>query len=346
MQSNCLSDPTTGEIFCPTSFANPCTLGMSWNDTMFREMGAIVGLEARALWLGGAHEYNGNPPPHIGLDAWSPNINNPRDPRWGRTQEVAGEDPLLLGRFGAAYTLGLQTPAGPFYQAIVTLKHWDAYSLEDVTVPGSPRITRYNFNAVVSPYALASTFFPPFRAAVVAGGAKGVMCSYNAVNGVPTCASAFLTSVLRGQWGFDGYITSDSGAIEAVYQQHEYVANATAAACVSLRDGTTDVCSGSVYYNVLLNATVAAGAPCNRSHLNAALTRTFKLKFQLGLFDPVDTQPYWRVPLAALNSTSSQALNRLAVLESMALLKNDGALLPLAPGRRVAVIGPLAASTR
>lgn len=137
----------------------------------------------------------------------------------------------------------------------------------------------------------------------------------------------------------------DSGAIEAVYQQHKYVSDAVSAACVSLRDGTTDVCSGGVYYAALLNATVAAGAPCNRSHLTAALTRTFKLKFQLGLFDPVDDQPYWRVPLSALNSSSSQALNRLAVLESMALLKNDGAVLPLARGKRVAVIGPLATST-
>ena len=186
MQSNCLSDPTTGEIWCPTSFSNPVTLGMSFNDSLFREVGAIVGLEARALWLGGAREYNGDPPPHIGLDAWSPNINCPHDPRWGRSQEVAGEDPLLLGRFGAAYTLGLQNGSavpGPFfdaarYQAIVTLKHWDAYSLEDLTVPGGGRITRYNFNAVVSDYALQSTYWPAFRAAVVQGGAKGVMCRW------------------------------------------------------------------------------------------------------------------------------------------------------------------------
>jgi beta-glucosidase-like glycosyl hydrolase len=131
-----------------------------------------------------------------------------------------------------------------------------------------------------------------------------------------------------------------------VYEQHKYVPDAVAAACVSLRDGTTDVCSGGVYYAALLNATVAPGAPCNRSHLNASLYRTFKLKFELGLFDPIDAQPYWHVPLTALNSSSSQALNRLAALESMALLKHDGATLPLARGRRVAVIGPLATSTR
>ncbi len=171
-------------------------------------------------------------------------------------------------------------------------------------------------------------------------------CSYNAVNGVPTCASAFLTSVLRGSWGFDGYITSDSGAIESIYNSHKYVPDPISAACVAIRDGTTDVCSGGVYYGSLLNATVAANAPCSRADLNASLYRTFKLKFELGLFDPIEEQPYWAVPLSVLNSTSSQDSNRLAVQSSMVLLKHDGKTLPLAPGLRVAVVGPLATSTR
>ena len=167
----------------------------------------------------------------------------------------------------------------------------------------------------------------------------------NAVNGAPTCASSFLTSVLRGQWGFDGYITSDSGAVEAIYQQHKYVPTATEAACVAIRDGTTDVCSGGVYYSVLLNATVDPGAPCTRKDLNAALYRTFKLKFQLGLFDPIEDQPYWHVPLSVLNSTASQQNNKLAALSSMVLLKNDRATLPLPTGKNIAVIGPLGSDT-
>lgn len=345
VQCNCLIDNDTGRIACPTSFSNPVNFGSTWNDSLAIDMGAVVGLETRALWLGGSHEYNGSPPPHIGLDAWSPNINIARDPRWGRNQEVASEDPLVNGRFGAGYTLGLQGNSSGldsrYYQTIVTLKHWDAYSLED-----SDGYTRYNFDANVSAFALADTYWPAFKAAVTTGGAKGVMCSYNAVNGVPTCASSSLTTVLRGQWGFDGYITSDSGAVESIYQQHKYVLDPVNASCVAIRDGTTDVCSGQVYYTSLLNATTMPSSPCNRTHLNAALYRTFKLRFQLGLFDPADeSHPYWNVPLSQVNTTAAQDLNWLAVKSSMVLLKHDNVTLPFKLGQKVAVIGPHADDT-
>lgn len=245
------------------SFPNPVNYGFTFNKSLAYELGAIIATEQRALWLAGATEespWSGLP--HAGLDAWSPNININRDPRWGRNQEVPSEDPLVNGWFGTGYTLGLQNGEDPCYiKVIVTLKHWDAYSLED-----SDGYTRHNFNAVVSDYALADTFFPAFKMAVVqgetlhrhrhrqcawyrpvatcspllwlclpvcVGGAKGVMCSYNAVNGVPTCASSFLTSVLRGTWNFTGYITSDTGALEDIYQQHKYVATEVEAAAVS-----------------------------------------------------------------------------------------------------------------
>ena len=171
VQSNCLTD-ADGVIRCPTSFPNSVNYGSVWNMSLVREMGAIIGQELRALWLGGSREYNGDPPPHLGLDTWSPNINLARDPRWGRSMEVPGEDPLINGRYGAAYTLGMQNGEdGRYLRAITTLKHWDAYSLEN-----SDGFTRYNFNAVVSNFTLADTYFPAFKASIVEGGAKGVMC--------------------------------------------------------------------------------------------------------------------------------------------------------------------------
>lgn len=138
--------------------------------------------------------------------------------------------------------------------------------------------------------------------------------------------------------------------MESIYQQHKYVANATAAACVAIRDGTTDVCSGQVYWTSLLNATVApgGGAPCDRSPVTDSLARTFALKFQLGLFDggaSVSGQPFWNVPLTALNTSASVDANQRATLSSMVLLKNTGGTLPLRPGIKLAVIGPNAAST-
>ena len=261
-------------------------------------------------------------------------------------------------------------------------QHWDAYSLED-----SDGYTRHNFNAIVSNYSFADTYWPAFRAAVVDGGAKGVMCSYNAVNGVPTCASDFLRQVLRGTWGFSGcvwgatgrrapraaradsraarvvrrwahrspspphthihthlrtrprrYITSDTGAIEDIYLQHKYVKTEAEAACVAVRNGTTDVCSGFPYHDALLDS-VKQGL-CAQADVDAALYRTLKLRFELGLFDPVEDQPYWAVPLSAVNSTESQATNWLATLSSMVLLQNNGGVLPLPTGKSVAVIGP------
>ena len=192
--------------YCPTSFPNPINYGLAWNKTLAFEMGAIVAAEARALWLAGAEEENGSRGPvrlSIGLDCWSPNINGINDPRWGRNQETASEDILLTGDFGVQYTIGLQTGPDPaFLQTVVTLKLWAAYNLED-----ADNFTRHSFNAIVSNFSLADFYFPPFASSVMVGNAAGVMCSYNAINGVPTCASSFLNNTLRGAWGFDGYVT-------------------------------------------------------------------------------------------------------------------------------------------
>lgn len=176
VQASCVS--SGGETICPTSWPNPVNFGMSFNKSLFFELGASIGVETRALWLAGAVEastWSGRP--HIGLDVWSPNININRDPRWGRNVEVPGEDPLLNGLFGELYTSGLQTSSldSNYLQAVVTLKHLDAYSLDD-----SDNFTRNNFNAIVSQFALADTYLPAFKRAVVDGGALGIMCSYNA----------------------------------------------------------------------------------------------------------------------------------------------------------------------
>ena len=210
-----------------------------------------------------------------------------------------------------------------------------SYSLEN-----SDGFTRNNFNAIVSNYALATTYLPAFRTSIVDAGAAGVMCSYNSVNSEPTCASQFLTDILRGQWNFTGYITSDTGALEDVYREHKYVATEAEAACVSLINGTTDVCSGAVYHDALLT--------CPQEAINAALRRTFTLRFALGLFDPIDSTPYWSTPLSSIGTPQAHALNLLATRESMVLLKHSrGArgALPWAPGMKIAVLGPHANAT-
>ena len=172
VQSSCV-ELQGGGVVCPTSFPNPINLGFTFNDTLAFDMGAIVATETRALWLLGATEFDpwsGLPP--IGLDVWSPNINLGRDPRWGRNCEVPSESPLMNGAFGSSYTRGVQTGEDPAYLKVaVTLKHWDAYSLED-----SDGFTRHNFNAVVSNFSLADSYWPAFQRSVEEGGAAGVMC--------------------------------------------------------------------------------------------------------------------------------------------------------------------------
>ncbi|EDQ89770.1 uncharacterized protein MONBRDRAFT_36817 [Monosiga brevicollis MX1] len=333
VQSSCIKDDD-GTVYCPTSFPNPVNYGFTWNYSAYLELGRIIGVETRALWLAGAVEastWSGRP--HIGLDTWSPNINIARSPLWGRNQEVPGEDPFMNGQFGKAYTLGLQGDDDTYLQAIVTLKHWDAYSLED-----SDGATRHNFNAIVSNFSLMDTYWPAFRVAVTEGKAKGVMCSYNAVNGIPTCAHPLLRTVLRDLWKFDGYVSSDTGAVEDISDNHKYTPSWATAACAAIRDGQTDIDSGAVYMKSLLQG-VSEGH-CRMEDVDNALRNTLRLRFELGLFDPVENQSYWHVPLAAVNTNASRATNMLHTLESMVLLQNKNNVLPLASNTKVALIGP------
>jgi beta-D-xylosidase 4 len=158
--------------------------------------------------------------------------------------------------------------------------------------------------------------------------------------GQPTCASDTLRHILRDIWNFTGYQTSDTGALEDVYKEHKYVATEQEAACVSLINGTTDVCSGAVYHDAVLG--------CGADAVNAALRRTFRLRFQLGLFDPIaaDT-PYWLTPLSSIGTPEASAFSALATRESMVLLKNapGAGALPWAPGMKIAVLGPHANAT-
>ena len=154
---------------CPTSFPNPNAQGASWNRTLWRDMAAVTGKELRALWVSDIGENHVENLPHLGLDCWSPNINIVRDPRWGRTLETPGEDPFLNGEYGAWHTQGLQRGEDARYlQAVVTLKHWDAYSLEDAG-GGAGKPTRHSFDAKVSKADLAGTYFPAFKASVRKG---------------------------------------------------------------------------------------------------------------------------------------------------------------------------------
>ncbi|KAI9991711.1 hypothetical protein PInf_017060 [Phytophthora infestans] len=311
-------------------------MGAIFDPEAVREMAQVIGWELRGLWLEGATEsYKGGP--HLGLDCWSPNININRDPRWGRNTETPSEDPLVNSKYGVAYTKGLQEGKreDPRYlQAVVTLKHYIDYSYKKY---GGG--TRKEFDAIVSPYDFADTYFPAFRSSIVDGNAKGVMCSYNSINGVPTCANnALEKDLLRNNLGFDGYITSDSGAIEAISDRHHYVATRCEAARIAILAGT-DVNSGRLF---------GAGTkqPTREKALDDALRHTLKLRFELGLFDSIDDQPYWHVKPSDVNTPKSRQLALNLATKSIVLLQNNNSVLPLRKGTKLAVLGPHAESKR
>eukprot|EP00041_Stephanoeca_diplocostata_P019651 m.427443 g.427443 ORF g.427443 m.427443 type:complete len:447 (-) comp21361_c0_seq35:2680-4020(-) len=336
---------------CATNFPLPVAIGASFNMTMVQALGRMMGVELRSLRLehvcekhlaqlstirtGETHSAPPLPDACIGLDTWAPNININRDPRWGRNWEVASEDPHLTGQIGAAYARGFQNGEDKrFLLGVLTAKHWAAYNVE---------ADRKGFNSVVPRYDLAETYLAAFRTTVRQGNVAGIMCSYNALNGIPTCADPVLNNdLLRSAWGFDGYMTSDSGAIDGIVSGHKYAASKPKAAAQAIAAGC-DIDSGSVYAgNVELAVKLGL---LNESTLDAAIAHAFRTRMRLGLFDPPEDQPHEHYGPEVVGSAQHHTLSLDASRQGMTLLANKPTArkqraLPLTKGQRVAVIGP------
>eukprot|EP00729_Bicosta_minor_P018335 gene18335-2827_t len=253
------------------------------------------------------------------------------------------EDPYLMGELGAAWTTGLQKGDGKdteYVQVAVTLKHFDANSLEGGS-PNDKGLTRHTVDVNLTNYLLTDYYWPAFRKSIKDAHAKGVMCSYNSVNGVPTCLSPLMKAA-REAWNFDGYVTSDSDSIADAYQAHHYVNSAAAASCAGVKAGGCDIDSGGTYVKGLA-AGVAQGL-CKMEDLDRALFNTFKVRFELGLFDP-PTSEYWSLGESDIGTDAAKALNLESTMKSLVLLTNGGGggeqkVLPFKTGSKVAVLGP------
>ena len=326
----------TGTTPFATVFPEPILTSSSFNRTLFRAIGEAISTEARGFANAG----------HAGLSFWTPNVNIFRDPRWGRGQETPGEDPTLTSHYAEDFVLGMQGGFLPAYLKVaVTLKHFLAYSLEHDPLTN---ITRHNFNAIVSSADLADTYLPAFEAGVKLGGAAGLMCSYNAVNGVPSCANTeFLTTVLRGEWGFDGYITSDCGAVFDVETNHHYTSSRAATIDAVLNSGMDSDCGpipGFSFYDLYLPSILK---DLKNKHervegVKRAARRLFRVRMRLGEFDPVAKQPYLQIKTDAIDSPEHRALAHDAARQGLVLLKDSTLALPLPRSAAIAVIGPLA----
>lgn len=317
-----------------TLFPQAIGLAATWDGPLVHDVGETVSTEARAKYNQAIRE--GVRSIYFGLTIWSPNINIFRDPRWGRGQETYGEDPFLTGELGTNFIRGLQGPDPDHPRAIATPKHFAVHS--------GPESTRHSANVDSSPHDLWETYLPQFRRAIVEGHAQSIMCAYNAIYGKPACASdLLLKDVLRGDWGFKGFVTSDCGAIDDFFEKgaHTFSLDGEHAAAAGVQSGTDTNC-GTTYK--ALPAAVKAGL-LTEADLDRTVERLFVARIQLGLFDAKKASSYSLIPFNEDRSEKHLELSLRAARESLVLLKNDGTLpIPANRYKRIAVVGPNAAS--
>ncbi|KIP06623.1 glycoside hydrolase family 3 protein [Phlebiopsis gigantea 11061_1 CR5-6] len=322
---------TSGQPFSSaTSFPQPIIISAGFDDELVNAIATVISTEARAFNNAG----------RAGLDFFTPNINPFKDPRWGRGQETPGEDPFHIAQYVFQLVTGLQggLSPDPYYKVVADCKHFAGYDLENWE--GNSRMA---FNAIISTQDLAEFYTPSFQSCVRDAHVGSVMCSYNAVNGIPSCASPYLLqNIVREQFGLDGWITSDCDAVENVFDPHQYTTTAANASAVSMKAGT-DVDCGTTYSSTLVDA-VNQGL-VDEDHVKTAMTRLYTSLVKLGYFDPAEKQPLRQLGWSDVNTPPAQALALTAAEEGIVLLQNDGTLPFAQSVKNVAVVGPMANAT-
>jgi beta-glucosidase len=311
-----------------TVFPQPIGMAASFDEPLLYEVFTAVSDEARVKYR--LAKEAGHVGQYQGVTFWTPNINIFRDPRWGRGMETYGEDPYLTGRLGMAVVNGLQGPSdSPVLKAHACAKHYAVHS--------GPEWNRHSYDAEVSERDLRETYLPAFKDLVTKAHVQEVMTAYNRFRGVPCGASDYLIdTILRGEWGYDGLITSDCWAVEDFYVagRHGYSPDVASAAAAAVRAGVDTEC-GNAYRHI--PEAVERGL-LDEKDLDRNLVRLFAARFRLGEMD--DVSLWDDLPESILEGPEHRALSRRMAQETMVLLQNRGGILPLAPGVRVALVGP------
>jgi beta-glucosidase len=311
-----------------TVFPQAIGLSATFNDSLMFEVANVISDEFRAKY----NDYirRGEHDRYKGLTVWSPNINIFRDPRWGRGQETYGEDPYLTARMGVNFVKGLQGDNDKYLKVISTPKHYVVHS--------GPEPLRHVFNAEISQRDFMDTYLPAFEACIKEGKAKSIMGAYNRFRGESCCGSPYLlTHIIRDQWGFDGYVVSDCGAIYDIFGGHKIASSEAEAASIALKSGC-DLNCGNTYMH--LKEAVEKGL-VTEAQIDISLKRLMTARFKLGMFDPPGTNPYDTIPYYVNDCRPHRDLSVEAARQSIVLLKNESDLLPLPKDIGViAVIGP------
>ena len=311
-----------------TVFPQAIGLAATWDTNLMHRVADVISTEARAKH----HEFErqNQRARYEGLTFWSPNINIFRDPRWGRGQETYGEDPYLTARLGVEFVKGLQGDDPRYFKVIATPKHYAVHS--------GPEPERHSFDARAYERDLRETYLPAFRATIVEAKADSVMCAYNRTNAEPCCTNKrLMTDILRGEWKFGGYVVSDCGAIQDIWKGHQFVKSEMEASALAVKAGT-DLTCGREYLSLIQ---AVKQNLISEAEIDVAVKRLMTARFRLGMFDPPAMVRYAQIPFSENDSTAHRQLSLTAARESMVLLKNENAVLPLKKDiKTIAVIGP------
>ena len=316
-----------------TCFPEPIGMAASFDDANLFNVYSAVSDEVRALYAKRMRNGEKNTRFHS-LSVWTPNINIFRDPRWGRGQETYGEDPYLTSRMGVQVIHGLQGPDTCRYRKLLACaKHFAVHS--------GPEWSRHTLNVSdLNPRDLWETYLPAFKAAVQQGNVQEVMCAYQRLDDEPCCGNTrLLQQILRDEWGFRHLVVSDCGAISDFWQSHKVSSDATHAAARGVMAGTDVECGFGYAYMDLPDA-VARGL-ISEAEIDRHVERLLEARFSLGDLDNASLVSWNSLPASLVDCDSHRQLAHKMAQETMTLLQNNKAILPLSKKiSKVAVIGP------
>jgi beta-glucosidase len=319
-----------------TVFPQAIGLAATWNADLHYRIATAISDEARARWNELAQGREQKAQFSDLLTFWSPTVNMARDPRWGRTPETYGEDPLLSGTLGAAFVKGLQGDDPKYLKIVSTPKHFAVNNEEH---------NRFEANPQVSERLLREYYLAPFEQCIREGRAASIMTAYNAINNVPCTANPWLIQkVLREDWGFGGYVVSDCGGPALLVSGHKYVKTPEAAATLSIKAGLDLECGDNIYIQPLMNA--YKQRMVSDADIDSAAYHVLRARMQLGLFDDPAHNPYNKIPPSTVGSPEHRELALEAARQSIVLLKNAKNTLPidLKKVKSIAVVGINAAN--
>jgi beta-glucosidase len=313
-----------------TTFPQEKGLGATWDPELLKKIATLEGYEAR-------YDYQSREYDRGGLVVRAPNADLSRDPRWGRTEESYGEDPFLVGTLTVAFARGLQGPDPKHWQAASLMKHFLANENEDGRSHTSSDFDERLFREYYS---------VPFRMGFEQGGSRAVMAAYNSWNGTPMLINPVLKDVMIREWGNDGLICSDGGALGLLITAHKSFPDKEHGVAAAVKAGINNFLD--TYIDDLREA--LKNGLLTEADVDASLHNELRVFLRLGEFDPPGADPYANIgrgsdgKLPPWERESSKALARLATDESIVLLKNEDNTLPLdrAKLKSIAVIGPWA----